>query len=61
MLHPDWSGGYWVDYEVLAYEEVTVPAGRYMALMIGTTQTQHDDWYETNWYSPQLGAVVKGA
>ena len=61
VLHPEWSGEYWADYEVLAYEEVTVPAGRYMAFKVGTTRTQHDDWYETTWYSPQLGAVVKGA
>ena len=59
VLHPDWSGEYWSDYEVLAYEEVTVPAGRYMAFKVGTIRTQHDDWYEVSWYSPQVGAVVK--
>ena len=61
VLHPEWSGEYWADYEVLGYEEVTVPAGRFMAFKVGTTQTQSGDWYETTWYSPQLGAVVKSA
>ena len=61
VLRPEWSGEYWADYEVLAYEEVTVPAGRFMAFKVGTTQTQFNDWYETTWYSPELGAVVKAA
>ena len=60
-LHPEWSGEYWADYEVLAYEEVTVPAGRYMAFKVATTRTQYDDWQETTWYSPQVGAIVKTA
>ena len=61
VLHPDWSGEYWAEYEVLAYEEVSVPAGRYMAFKVGTTGTEYNDWHETTWYSPQVGAVVKAA
>lgn len=61
VLRPHWSGTYWIDYEVLAYEEVTVPAGRYMAFKVGATKTQFNNWHETTWYSPEAGAIVKAA
>ena len=60
VMHPDWSGSYWADYEVLAHEEVTVPAGTFMAFKVATTGTHHDDWHETNWYAPKAGITVKG-
>lgn len=61
VLRPQWSGTYWNDYEVLAYEEVTVPAGRYMAFKVGVTKAQFNHWHETTWYSPEVGAIVKAA
>ena len=59
MVQPDWSGGYWSDFEVLAYEEVAVPAGRYMAFKVAKTGSTSIDHYETIWYAPDLGAAVK--
>ena len=60
-LQPDWSGPGWADYEVLAYEEVTVPAGTFMAFRVATTKTSAGTWFETNWYAPDAGLTVKGA
>ena len=59
VVHPSWSGEYSTDFEVLAYEEVEVPAGRFMAFKVATTKTPGDDGYETLWYSPDLGFLVK--
>ena len=59
VLHPEWSGSYWSEYEVLAYEEVTVPAGTFMAFRVATTRVQDDAWYETNWYAPEPAVNVK--
>lgn len=59
-LRPDWSGPGWADYEVLAYEEVTVPAGTFMAYKVATTKTSAGTWHETNWYAPDPGITVKG-
>ena len=59
VLHPEWSGSYWSEYEVLAYEEVTVPAGTFMAFKVATTRVQDDTWYETNWYAPEAAVNVK--
>ena len=59
VVHPSWSGEYSTDFEVLAYEEVEVPAGRFMAFKVGTTKTPGDDGYETLWYAPDLGFLVK--
>ena len=58
-VQPDWSGEYWTDFEVLAYEEVTVPAGRFMAFKVANTGSPSNDFYETIWYSPQVGSFVK--
>ena len=59
VVRPDWSGDYWTDFEVLAYEEVAVPAGRFMAFKVAHTGSPSNDRYETLWYSPQVGAFVK--
>ncbi len=61
VLHPEWSGNSWADYRVAAYEEVTVPAGTFMAFKVMQYQAQFDTWRETNWYAPELGISVKGA
>lgn len=59
VVQPDWSGKYWADFEVQAYEEVTVPAGQYMAFKVANVGSTSNDYYETIWYSPDLGATVK--
>ena len=59
VVHPSWSGEYSTDFEVLAYEEVEVPAGRFMAFKVGTTKTPGDDGYENIWYAPDVGSFVK--
>ncbi len=59
VLHPEWSGTYWNEHEVLAYEEVTVPAGTFMAFKVATTRVQDDTWYETNWYAPEPAVNIK--
>ena len=52
----------WQDWEVMAYEEVTVPAGTFMAFRVTRTGTSdayaQDDVY-TYWYAPTIGFVVK--
>lgn len=42
-------------YEVLAYEEVTVPAGRFKAFKIQTSSSRY--WGKTMWYAPGVGTV----
>lgn len=61
VVQPDWSGPFWADYEVVAYEEVNVPAGRFMAFKVEQTASASGDNYEVTWYAPDLGAFVKGA
>ena len=60
VVRPDWSGQYWTDFEVVAYEEVTVPAGRFMAFKVEATGSSSGDTSEVIWYSPDVGAFVKG-
>lgn len=63
VLHPDWSGPGWEIWTVVAWEEVTVPAGTFMAYKIVRTGTS---WETTSedvnivWYAPEFGGSVKG-
>ena len=61
VVQPDWSGQYWTDFEVVAYEEVSVPAGTFMAFKVEATASSSGDNYEITWYAPEVGAYVKGA
>ena len=62
VLHPDWSGPSWQRFEVAAWEEVTVPAGAFMAYRVARTganwDTVHDEEYVI-WYAPDPGLIVK--
>lgn len=56
-IHRDWSGWGWQDWEVAGWEEVTVPAGTFMAYKIVRTR---GDWetsteeVEMFWYAPDV-------
>lgn len=39
VIHPDWSGPSWTEWTVVAWEEVTVPAGTFMAYKVVRTKT----------------------
>ena len=62
-LHPDWSGPSWERWTVVAWEEVTVPAGTFMAYKVVRTGTS---WETTSedvniiWYAPEFGGGIKG-
>ena len=52
----------WQDWEVMAYEEVTVPAGTFMAFRVtrtGASNTYDQDDAYTYWYAPTIGFIVK--
>ena len=63
VLHPDWSGMDWQEFEVLAWEEVPVPAGTFMAYKVartyGSWDTAKDD-EQVIWYAaPEPQMIVK--
>ena len=62
VLHPDWSGMSSQDWAVVAWEEVTVPAGTFEAYKVvrtrGSWETAHED-VEMLWYAPEVQATVK--
>ena len=62
VIHPDWSGMIWQGYEALAWEEVTVPAGTFMAYKVartyGSWDTAKDEEYVI-WYAPEPQMIVK--
>ena len=63
VLHPDYSGPGWEEYAVVAWEEVTVPAGTFMAYKVVRTKTSWETTSEDSsitWYAPEIGGFVKG-
>ena len=62
VLRPDWSGSSWEDWAVVAWEEVTVPAGTFMAYKVvrtkGAWATASED-AAINWYAPELQTAIK--
>jgi hypothetical protein len=62
VLHPDYSGPGWEEFTVVAWEEVTVPAGTFMAYKVVRTRAA---WETTsvdssvNWYAPEYGGSIK--
>ena len=60
-MRPDFSGSDWTDYEVKAYEEVTVLVGMFMAYWVEIARTQSESHTETAWFAPEIGQVIKGA
>ena len=48
----------WEEYTVFAYEEVTVPAGTFMAYKIGLTGASYSDYFTELWYVPEVRWVV---
>ena len=62
VLNPDWSGPSWQEFAVVAWEEVTVPAGTFMAYKVvrtnGNWDTVKDEEYIT-WYAPEPRLIVK--
>ena len=62
VLHPDWSGPSWQKFAVLAWEEVTVPAGTFMAYKVARTDGNWDTAKEeeyVSWYAPEPQLIVK--
>ena len=62
VLHPDWSGPSWQKFAVLAWEEVTVPAGTFMAYKVARTDGNWDTVKEeeyVSWYAPEPQLIVK--
>ena len=63
VIHPEWAGPLWEEYAVVAWEEVTVPAGTFMAYKIMRTGTSWETTSEDAnmvWYAPEIGGSVKG-
>ena len=62
VVHPDWSGPGWQEFAVVAWEEVTVPAGTFMAYRVARTngdwETVKDEEYIL-WYAPEPQMIVK--
>ena len=62
VIHPDWSGPGWQEMTVVAWEEVTVPAGTFMAYKVvrtkGNWETAGED-IQIEWYSPEIPSIVK--
>ena len=62
VLHPDWSGPSWQRFSVLAWEEVTVPAGTFMAYKVARTDGSWDTVKQEEyviWYAPEPSLIVK--
>lgn len=62
VLHPNWSGPLWQKFAVIAWEEVTVPAGTFMAYKIARTDGSWDTAKEDEyvfWYAPEPQLIVK--
>lgn len=62
VLNPDWSGDGWQDWAVVAWEEVTVPAGTFMAYRVvrtnGNWNTARED-VDMIWYTPEIPGTIK--
>ena len=62
VVRPDWSGGGWQEFAVVAWEEVTVPAGTFKAYRVtrtnGDWETEKDGEYII-WYAPEPQMIVK--
>ena len=62
VLHPDWSGPGWQEFTVVAWEEVTVPAGTFGAYKVARTNGNWDTVGEEEyliWYAPEPQLIVK--
>ena len=62
VLHPDWSGPGWQEFTVVAWEEVAVPAGTFMAYKVVRTKGSWDTAKEEEyviWYAPEPQLMVK--
>ena len=60
---PDESGPIWMEFTVVAWEEVTVPAGTFMAYKVVRTKTSWTPMQGEEsviWYAPEFGGSVKG-
>lgn len=62
-VYPQLSGWGWEEFTVVAWEEVTVPAGTFMAYKVARTKTSWEtksDEISVIWYAPEFGGGVKG-
>ena len=62
VVNPDWSGRGWQEFAVVAWEEVTVPAGTFMAYKVARTNGDWDTVKEEEyiiWYAPEPQMIVK--
>ena len=62
-VNPESSGPGWEEFTVVAWEEVTVPAGTFMAYKVTRTKTSWQspsDEVSVTWYAPEYGGGVKG-
>ena len=55
----DFSGAVWADYEVLAFEEITVGAGTFMAYKVAITDASFDHENNVYWYAPEANSTLK--
>lgn len=63
VVHPQYSGPGWEKWAVVAWEEVTVPAGTFMAYKVVRTGTSWETTSEDvniTWYAPEFGGDIKG-
>ena len=62
VVRPDWSGRGWQEFAVVAWEEVTVPAGTFMAYKVARTNGDWDAAKEEEyiiWYAPEPQMILK--
>jgi hypothetical protein len=62
VIHPEWSDPEWTEWTVVDWEEVTVPAGTFMAYKVVRTRTSWEVTGEDSyiiWYAPEFGRVIK--
>ena len=52
------TGEYWVERRVFAYEEITVNGVTYMAYGVRSTGAKAN-YTETYWYAPEIESTIK--
>ena len=55
----NFTGEFWGEFRVFAYEEITVNGTAFMAYGVTRTDGSVDGYYETYWYAPEIGRAVK--
>lgn len=55
----DFTGEYWVERRVVAYQEIAVNGTTFMAYAVESTDT-NSGYTESYWYAPEVGMIVQG-